>query len=129
MPQLPPYETLRTAPPSRGNWEGSSPLEQDVDLMKELVHIVRRVDNAVVSPHPSVLHKTYCEIEAIADPRGPFGACPEAEWMRTTLKATESAGARKKVAGALSVTQFRGTGEYWEILWRHVKRRLAEKAR
>lgn len=105
-----------------------SPIDQDAALMEKLVAIVRRIDNATVAPHRSLLHKTYSEIEVLVDPMSPFGDCPEAEWMRHTLKATESAGARKKVAGALSVTQFRGTGEYWVILWNHVKRRLAEKA-
>lgn len=128
MPDLIPYDTPGTARPSRGNFQGASPLEQDAALLEKLVKIVRAVELAVVSPHASVLHKTYCDIEALVDVRSEHGHCSEAEWMRLTLKATESAGARKKVAGALSVMQFRGTGEYWVILWRHVKRRLAEKA-
>jgi len=128
MPDLIPYETPRTSAPSRGNWQGASALEQDTALLERLVPIVRRVDNAVVAPHASVLHKTYCEIEDVVDKRSEYGDCSEAEWMRLTLKSTEGLGARKKVAGALSVMQFRGTGEYWVILWRHVKRRLAEKA-
>jgi len=122
------YETPTTYPPSRGNVQGLSPQEQDVLLLERLVSIVRPVHAASVAPHPSVLHKKYKEIETIADPNASCGSCPEAEWMRAALKAAESPEARRKVAGGLSVMQFRGTGEYWDIFWRHVRRRLAEKA-
>ena len=125
VPALAPYESPRTEQPARGEWEGRSPLAQDVALLRKLVGIVRGVDRASVAPHSSVLHQRYGEIEALAREHAD---CPEAEWMRATLKATEAPGARKKVAGALSVTQFSGTGEYWAALWRHVRRRLAEKA-
>ena len=126
--EMKPYETPKTAPLSRGNFQGQSPQEQDVFLLEQLVAIVRPVDIASVAPHASVLHKKYLEIETLADPRAAYGMCPEAEWMRAALKAAESPEARRKVAGGLSVMQFRGTGEYWAIFWRHVKRRLAEKA-
>ena len=103
-------------------------ISQDVSLLEKLVKIIRRVSCATVTPHASVLHKTYTDLEAIADSRSAsYCNCPEAEWLGVTLKATESAEKRKKQAGALSVMQFRGTGMYWEILWKHVKRRIAEK--
>ena len=121
-----PYETHKTPPPSRGNYEGLSATEQDMALLEKLVAIVRRIDNATVAPHSSVLHQAYCEIEEVCESFG--DSCPEATWARDTLRETQAIGARKKMAGALSVTQFRGTGEYWERLWRCVKRRLAEKA-
>ena len=123
-----PYETPKSAAPSRGVAQGLSPQEQDVFLLEQLVSIVRPVDVASVAPHPSVLHKKYKDIETLADPNASYGSCPEAEWMRKALKAAESPEARRKVAGGLSVMQFRGTGEYWTIFWRQVKRRLAEKA-
>jgi hypothetical protein len=128
LPTLAHYETPRTLAPVRGEWEGRSPLAHDVGLLHKLVGIVRGVESASVAPHASVLHQKYGEIERLVDPRSEHADCPEAEWMRETLRATVAVGARKHLAGALSVTQFSGTGEYWAILWRHVRRRLAEKA-
>lgn len=122
------YATPRTLTPVRGKLEGCSPVARDVELLKKLVGIVRGVENASVAPHASVLHQKYGEIERLVDPLSEHADCLEAGWMRETLKATVAVGARKKVAGALSTIQFSGTGEYWAILWRHVRRRLAEKA-
>ena len=110
---------------SRGNFQGLSATEQDVELLQTIVRIVRRVDNATVAPHPSVLHSAYREIE---ETRAAFGDCSESEWLLTMLQETQAPSARKRIGGALSATQYRGTGEYWGVLWRAVKRRLAEKA-
>eukprot|EP00292_Cryptomonas_paramecium_P017602 CAMPEP_0113675176 /NCGR_PEP_ID=MMETSP0038_2-20120614/7858_1 /TAXON_ID=2898 /ORGANISM="Cryptomonas paramecium" /LENGTH=100 /DNA_ID=CAMNT_0000591897 /DNA_START=249 /DNA_END=551 /DNA_ORIENTATION=- /assembly_acc=CAM_ASM_000170 len=52
----------------------------------------------------------------------------EAEWARQMISAAESVAVRKKVAGALSVTQFRGAKDYWSYLKTQLRRRVAEKA-
>lgn len=112
--------------------------------------IVADVERATVSPHPSVLHRKYGELVAVVNENDFIGGRAEGEWFQAVLKASESVESRRKVAGALSVMQLRGTGNlpllsgcahalrrlliasmsgiYWSKLWTQLRRRCAEKA-
>jgi hypothetical protein len=101
--------------------------EEDVKFLREAMMIVRKVEEQAICPHRSILHKRYEELRALIHSNAGRG-CGEAEWLQTVLHAGESVSARRKVAGALSATQLRGTGEFWEKLDTSLKRRVAEKA-
>lgn len=123
-----PYESPRELPPSRGNLREPAPVAEDVVILARLMKIVADVERATVSPHPSVLHRKYGELVAVVNENDFIGGRAEGEWFQAVLKASESVESRRKVAGALSVMQLRGTGIYWSKLWTQLRRRCAEKA-
>jgi len=126
--ELMPYESPRELPPSRGNLREPAPVAEDVVILARLMKIVADVERATVSPHPSVLHRKYGELVAVVNENDFIGGRAEGEWFQAVLKASESVESRRKVAGALSVMQLRGTGIYWSKLWTQLRRRCAEKA-
>jgi len=127
MPPLPSYHTPIPTVLSRGNEQGQVPDYKDINTLRMLTDLVRPVAQAACPPHRSVLHHKYEELTSLVQPRGLLEDCNEAQWMRETVACAEQGGFRRKVAGALSIVQLRGTGDFWDFLWQQLNRRIAEK--
>mmetsp|Transcript_539 Transcript_539/g.1246 ORF Transcript_539/g.1246 Transcript_539/m.1246 type:complete len:237 (+) Transcript_539:72-782(+) len=126
-PPLRPYETHKSRVPSRGELRGKPAGGVDVDFLRTALDIVRRVEQEAICPHRSILHNRYEHLRILINSQAGRG-CGESDWLQAVLTAGESLHARRKVAGALSAMQLRGTGEFWEKLHTSLKRRVAEKA-
>jgi hypothetical protein len=125
--ELKPYESPQPTVIPRGEFYGPSPSLLDIAFLKSLLDITDRVDRATVTPHASILHRYYSELSSAIDAAAP-SSLDEVSWAREMLRVLESSSSRRRVAGAPSAVQFRGSGDFWGAVRTQLRRRAAEKA-
>lgn len=125
--ELKPYESPQPTVIPRGEYYGPSPSMLDIALLKSLLQITDRVDRATVTPHASILHRYYADFISAIEAASPL-CIEEVSWAREMLRVLESSASRRRVAGAPSAVQFRGSGDFWAAARRQLRRRAAEKA-
>lgn len=111
----------------RGEYTGKAPAQGDLDVLRDMLRVCTTIECMTVAPHSSVLHNRHLELLEIVN-TGLQDHCAEAEWGKNMLRCCESVEERHKVAGGLSMTQYRGTAHFWSKVHTQLRRRCAEKA-